>query len=217
MEIAPANGSLMDGIYRHQRHVYDLTRRYYLLGRDRLITELNPPPAGSVLEIGCGTARNLIATARLFPDARLHGIDISSEMLKSARQTVIRNGLERQIRLAKGDATGFDGDELFGVESFDRIFFSYSLSMIPGWIEALDCAIAHLAPGGQLHIVDFADLAGLPSWFGHGLKAWLARFHVTPRLKLDLELDRLAAIHGGLTRSRKLYRDYAVLSVWQKD
>ena len=24
-------------MYRHQRHIYDLTRKYYLLGRDRLI------------------------------------------------------------------------------------------------------------------------------------------------------------------------------------
>ena len=35
---------LMDRIYRHQRHVYDVTRKYYLLGRDRLIDR--PAPAG---------------------------------------------------------------------------------------------------------------------------------------------------------------------------
>lgn len=217
MAIAPANASLMDGIYRRQRHVYDLTRHYYLLGRDRLIAELAPPPGGTVLEIGCGTARNLIAAARQYPDVGFHGLDISAEMLKSAAGMVKRNDLEDQIRLARGDATGFDAGALFGIETYDRIFFSYSLSMIPGWTEALSCAIAHLAPGGQLHIVDFADQGGLPSWFGRALKAWLARFHVTPRLALDPELERLAAIHGGLTRSRKLYRDYAVLAVWQKD
>ncbi|HWU72526.1 MAG TPA: SAM-dependent methyltransferase, partial [Sphingomonas sp.] len=27
----------MDAIYRSQRHFYDLTRKYYLLGRDALI------------------------------------------------------------------------------------------------------------------------------------------------------------------------------------
>ena len=27
----------MDRIYRHQRHIYDLSRKFYLLGRDRLI------------------------------------------------------------------------------------------------------------------------------------------------------------------------------------
>ncbi|HEY0281515.1 MAG TPA: hypothetical protein VGC27_02700 [Rhizomicrobium sp.] len=31
------HAALMDEIYRHQRYVYDLTRKYYLFGRDRLI------------------------------------------------------------------------------------------------------------------------------------------------------------------------------------
>ena len=26
--------ALMDRMYRHQRHIYDLTRKFYLLGRD---------------------------------------------------------------------------------------------------------------------------------------------------------------------------------------
>ena len=30
----------MDKMYRHQRYFYDLTRKYYLLGRDRLINEM---------------------------------------------------------------------------------------------------------------------------------------------------------------------------------
>ena len=45
----------MNRMYRHQRHIYDLTRRYYLLGRDRLLAGLEPPEGGSMLEIGCGT------------------------------------------------------------------------------------------------------------------------------------------------------------------
>ena len=51
----------MDAIYRRQRFIYDLTRRPYLFGRDQMLAELEPPPGGSVLEIGCGTARNLLA------------------------------------------------------------------------------------------------------------------------------------------------------------
>ena len=30
----------MDGIYRYQRYIYDATRKYFLLGRDRLIEDL---------------------------------------------------------------------------------------------------------------------------------------------------------------------------------
>jgi S-adenosylmethionine-diacylgycerolhomoserine-N-methlytransferase len=43
----------MDRQYRWQRHIYDVTRMPYLLGRDRLITELDPPFRAHILEIGC--------------------------------------------------------------------------------------------------------------------------------------------------------------------
>lgn len=39
--------------------MYGLTRRYYLLGRDELLDRIAARPAGHVLEVGCGTARNL--------------------------------------------------------------------------------------------------------------------------------------------------------------
>ena len=50
----------MNRMYRWQRHIYDGTRRYYLLGRDRLIANLRPDAGTTVLEIGCGTGRNLV-------------------------------------------------------------------------------------------------------------------------------------------------------------
>src|SRR5436190_741980 len=53
------HSEMMDRVYRRQRHIYDLSRKFFLLGRDRLIGALKPPPGGQVLEIGCGTARNL--------------------------------------------------------------------------------------------------------------------------------------------------------------
>ncbi len=71
----------MNRMYRRQRHIYDGTRRYYLLGRDQLISGLKPALGASVLEIGCGTGRNLVSAARLYPDARFFGIDVSTEML----------------------------------------------------------------------------------------------------------------------------------------
>ena len=87
----------MDVIYRRQRFIYDATRRYYLFGRDRLIEDLEPPANGTVLEIGCGTARNLIRAARLYPEARFYGLDVSEAMLRSARASVARCGLAARI------------------------------------------------------------------------------------------------------------------------
>ena len=209
MSTVSANASVMDSIYRHQRHIYDRTRRYYLLGRNDLIAALKPPSGGSVLEIGSGTARNLILTAKRYPDAELFGIDISAEMLKSADAMIARHGLADRITLAQADATRFEPSDLFGVTGFDRVFFSYSLSMIPGWETALRQAMQVVAPGGELHLVDFGQQTALPGWFGKGLRAWLARFHVTPRESLDTAMAAIAAEHHAELSFSTLYRDYA--------
>ena len=113
VDASSSAGALMDRVYGRQRHVYDLTRKNFLLGRDHLIAALDPPPGGSVLEIGCGTGRNLIAAARLRPDAIYFGLDISSAMLETARANVARAGFAGRIRLARGDASRFEPGPLF--------------------------------------------------------------------------------------------------------
>jgi S-adenosylmethionine-diacylgycerolhomoserine-N-methlytransferase len=214
--MAGADAALMDRLYRRQRHVYDLTRKYYLLGRDRLIDGLEPPPGGRVLEIGCGTARNLVAAARAWPQATFYGIDISAEMLQTARQVVGRAGLADRIALARGDAAAFDPAWLFGVPCFSRVFFSYSLSMIPRWQEAIVEALCWLAPDGELHIVDFGGQERLPSWFRAGLRRWLSHFHVTPRDELRTELEMLAGRAGVLTRFERPHAGYAQYAVFRR-
>ena len=202
----------MDGIYRRQRFIYDLTRRYYLLGRDRLIGELEVPRAGSVLEIGCGTARNLIKAAQRYPEARLYGVDVSEEMLRTARGSVARAGLEGRISLAAGDATAFDAAALFGAPAFDRVFISYALSMIPPWREVVQGAAACVAANGCLHIVDFGDFASYPGWVQRVQHAWLRRFSVVPIPQLEAELESMAAPLGFVATHRRLYGGYAVLA-----
>lgn len=200
----------MDAIYRTQRHFYDLTRKYYLLGRDALIEGLAPPPGGHVLEAGCGTGRNLIVAARHWPEARFYGVDISGAMLETARANVARAGLSDRIVFAQGDATAFDAPALFGRGEFDRVFQSYTLSMIPDWRGAIREGAAKLAPGGRLDIVDFGQQERLPRWFRAMLFAWLAKFDVTPRVDLFEVVDFEVVDRAGLkAQHRALYRGYA--------
>jgi S-adenosylmethionine-diacylgycerolhomoserine-N-methlytransferase len=203
-----ASTALMNRIYRRQRHIYDATRKYFLLGRDLLIARLAPEGAACVLEIGCGTGRNLILAAQRYPDARFFGIDVSTEMLTSAIEAIARAGLSSRIHVAHADATAFDPGRLFGKAQFDRVFISYSLSMIPAWRAVLDSAIARLAPGGELHIVDFGGQEGLPRWFRSVLRRWLALFHVAPRDDFE---QTLASTHrlGATFVIERPYRDYA--------
>lgn len=192
MSVDVRHSDLMDRIYRNQRHFYDATRKYYLLGRDQLIAALAPPRQGSVLEIGCGTGRNLLAVRRRYPQARLFGIDISEAMLATARA----HSRGQDITYANADAAAFDPQQLFGVERFDRIFISYALSMIPPWQAVLSQASQMLAPGGELHIVDFGQQERLPKFFRSLLRKWLAWFHVTPRAELRESLEEVARSQG---------------------
>ncbi len=205
-----SHAAAMDRIYRWQRAIYDVTRKHYLLGRDRLIADLDPPPGANVLEIGCGTGRNLIVAARRYPQARFYGIDISRAMLATANASVKRAGLQSRIALAQGDATAFDASTLFGVAKFERVFCSYTLSMIPPWQAALAQGASVVAPGGTLSVVDFGRMQELPRWFNAAMRAWLAKFSVTPRASLGAamaNLDRFAI------EPHDLYRGYAYYAV----
>lgn len=194
----PSHAALMDDVYRGQRHIYDFTRKYYLFGRDTLIAGLAAMPGMRVLEVACGTGRNLAKLAKAWPGVRLYGLDISSEMLKSARAA-----LGEEARLGEGDACAFDPAILLGEPAFERIVLSYSLSMIPDWQGALTHAAAQLVPGGELHVVDFGDLGGLPGPFQRLLRAWLAKFHVAPRADLLAAAAEVAAARGLTLESKR--------------
>ncbi len=203
--------SLMDRMYHHQRHIYDFTRKFYLLGRDELIDELDAPPGSKVLEIGCGTGRNLIVAAGRYPLARFYGLDVSSQMLATARREIVRARMSGLVVVGEADATGFDPKALFGVEKFERVYISYALSMIPPWREALAQAMSVVAPGGALKIVDFGDFGDLPPTLRSLLTTWLSWFGVHPRERLEQELAAFAGERGLRAGFHALYRRYAFL------
>jgi S-adenosylmethionine-diacylgycerolhomoserine-N-methlytransferase len=209
----------MNSMYRYTRHVYDASRKFYLLGRDRLIRELALRPDEVVIEAGCGTARNLIKMARAYPGARFYGFDASEEMLKTARDNVARAGLADRITLAHGFAQNFDPRALFNLDParIDRIVFSYALSMIPPWRESVDHALSLIqnnvipAQAGistphevaafaattsrpkSIHIVDFGSQEGLPAWFRAFLFWWLDLFGVHFRPELPVYIASLSS------------------------
>ncbi|MEO1681381.1 MAG: class I SAM-dependent methyltransferase [Pseudomonadota bacterium] len=203
------HAALMDGVYRRQRHIYDATRKFFLLGRDRLIQDLAPPTGGRVLEMGCGTGRNLVLAAQRYPEARFFGLDISAEMLTTARRKIAGERLAGRIALDQADATAVDPRALFGVDGFDRVFFSYTLSMVPDWRAALARALKATAPGGTLHVVDFGQQREMPRAIHAVLSRWLALFHVEPRYDLGEGIASVAGRQGDcMVQFTSRHRDY---------
>lgn len=205
------HAELMDRNYRFQRHIYDLTRKYFLLGRDTLLDAMPLHDGMRVCEVGCGTARNLLRLARRYPFLHLYGLDISREMLDVARTKLARH--HQLATLVQGGAEDLDPMRTFGMaEPFDAIFFSYSLSMIPPWREALYAALRSLRPDGTLHLVDFWDQRDLPQAFRHLLTWWLRIFHVRHEPALITELRHIETQGWAHVTTRSLYRRYTLLA-----
>ena len=207
----------MDRMYRFQRYFYDFTRKYYLLGRDQLLSEMDVTTGEKVLEIGCGTARNLIVLAGCHPDSMLYGLDASAAMLETARVKVDAARV-KNIVLKTALADDFSYDKTFDLsEPFDKIFFSYSISMIPPWRESIENALKNLKRGGEMFIVDFYDQKGLPVAFQKLLQGWLKKFHVQfwndllPHMQ-SLEKDGL----GKLTIT-PLFRRYSFIAKFESN
>lgn len=203
----------MDRMYRYQRHIYDPTRKYYLFGRDQLLRRMEIEDADQVLEVGCGTGRNLIRLAQMHHGARFYGLDASHEMLKTSTAKLAQIPQASHVTLRHCLAEELDYRQTFGLtEPFDLIFFSYALSMIPSWRPALDAALANLKPRGNLFILDFWDGSDLPVSFSRLLTRWLALFDVKYRPELLHYLHRLEQQGAGKLSVTSIGRRYAFLA-----
>ena len=138
---APA-GLLMDRIYRRQRHLYDAPRKHYLLGRDRLIAELEPPEGGAVLEIGCGTGTTALRLAHRV--RRLHATDVSSQMVAIAQEKLAVTPMA-QLDFAVLDAAGAAQQ---APQAYDVVLAFNVLHLLPDLDGGLDAVWQALRPGG---------------------------------------------------------------------
>ncbi len=166
--------AFLNRYYGLSRRIYDVTRKYYLFGRDTAIRQLTRDTGWRrLVEVGPGTGRNLALLHRARPDATLGGVDASDAMLEHARArcpwAIFEHGFAEDAAL--GHVLGAPPD---------RILFSYCLSMVRDRAAALENARKSLARGGSVLVVDFADLGGLPRRVAQGFRAYLRAFHVEP-------------------------------------
>ncbi len=183
--------------YRWQARIYDATRWSFLFGREKILREVaGRVKARRILEVGCGTGRNLVRLAELFPQAEIVGVDLSAEMLRKARRKVASAG--GRVKLREGAYEGGLGEGA----GFDVVLFSYCLSMVnPGYEELLRRGVEDLREGGVLAVVDFHDTGW--GWF----RRWMGVNHVrfegqlkaaVEELGVRVEHGEVASAYGGV-------------------
>jgi len=147
--------------------LYDLLLLILTRGRDRayrsdLLDLAGVGPGHDVLDVGCGTGTQAIATRRRTePGGSVVGIDISEKMLAVARRKARRAGLDIAFHCADAAQLPFDDDR------FDIVTITTVMHMMPE-SRRLPCireASRVLRNGGRLLLIDYAgDPAGRSHW-----------------------------------------------------
>lgn len=104
---------------------------------------------GPVLEVGCGTGRVLIPTARA--GIPITGLDLSSHMLQICRQRIQQEPAEVQstVHLVQADMRDFDLAQTFTLVTTPFRPFQH-LTTVSDQLACLACIYRHLVPGGRL-------------------------------------------------------------------
>jgi ubiquinone/menaquinone biosynthesis C-methylase UbiE len=145
-----------------------------LLGGDAarrvLVEQAELEPGHRVLEIGCGTGSLLMRIAHEQPGVALTGLDPDPKALERAKAKA--DAASAQVRLDRG----FSDALPYPDASFNRVFSCFMFHHLDGADEKLRTlreVRRVLEPGGQLHLLDFAEREA----HGASLARWLHSNH----------------------------------------
>jgi demethylmenaquinone methyltransferase/2-methoxy-6-polyprenyl-1,4-benzoquinol methylase len=144
--------SLFDKIAPH----YDFLNHFLSAGFDirwrrmaiQLLAEYHPQ---SILDIATGTADLAIEASRL-PVKSICGVDLSSEMLKIAKQKILRHDLKSIIAVEEGSAENLR----FADNSFDAVMVAFGIRNFSNLDQGLREMLRVIRPGGAAMILEFS-------------------------------------------------------------
>lgn len=189
------NNQNLKSYYRWQSIIYDSTRWSFLFGRNRIVNLIDSPAPKKIIEVGCGTGKNILKLRQKFPESDIYGIDLSEDMLEIAKKKFLA---DKKIHFINRPYA----NDIFANSSIDLVFISYCLTMVnPGWDNVLDSARYHLRSGGEIAVVDF-DYAGIKLYESYmRLNHVRMENHIVPYLKNNFDVIK--------SESRKAY-----MGVW---
>lgn len=104
----------------------------------RVARRLQP---ATIVDLGCGPGNSTAVLREQWPDATLHGLDASPEMLATARQS------HPELEFRQDDIPEWAASP---GPSFDLIFTNSTLQWVPHWSQILPRLLGRVAPGGAL-------------------------------------------------------------------
>lgn len=181
--------------YKFYAPIYDLVfGRIVEEGRRRAVEALPQNPQDQILEIGVGTGRAL----RYYkPHVEVTGIDVSPEMLKTARRRFPQSNTPQVKALLQMDAQNLD----FPDNSFDGAVAMYVASVIPDPAAMIREMFRVCRPGSPIIVVNhFASSKGLARRIERGFAPFSRHLGFRPDFNLDHFVRTVGCQPNSITR-----------------
>ncbi len=163
----------LESFYVSQADLYDSYRCRMLHGRLPMAKSMPAPKNGVWVDLGGGTGSNLEFYGKdgLRHWKKCYVLDLCKALADTAQKRVDKNGWNDFVDIIVGDACNHECKGLPKAGTVDLVTFSYALSMIPDWREAIRNAWRLLKPGGHIAVCDFtvsedqwAGMSALWTW-----------------------------------------------------
>lgn len=148
---------MTNDIYQKKEKIFDrwapkydflFTTIFYQALHKRLLEYVELSDRANILDLGCGTGRLLNRLATKYPHIHGTGVDLSSEMLRQARQSK-KPGL--RLIFVRGNAEALP----FADNQFDAVFNTISFLHYPNPQQVLSEVNRVLTIGGRYYLVDY--------------------------------------------------------------
>lgn len=146
----------LESFYSPQAHAYDRFRANFLHARKPMLAACAARLRGSTglvwVDLGGGTAENVDLMAEyidLKAFDKIYVVDITPSLCRVAEKKVKQRGWTNVV-IVEGDACAFTPPE-----KATLVTFSYSLSMIPPFMDAVEAATSYMEEDGIMGVADF--------------------------------------------------------------
>jgi demethylmenaquinone methyltransferase/2-methoxy-6-polyprenyl-1,4-benzoquinol methylase len=190
---------------------YDFLNRFLSLGFDRRwrkVTlkslDLNRGHANEILDVATGTCDLAIEAVKMYPNVKIHAVDISQQMLQKGIDKIKKGGFERSIEVSIQDAEklSFDNDR------FDAVMIAFGVRNFENLSKGISEMLRVLKPGGKMIILEFSQPRVFP--FKQLFKFYFK--YILPNIGNKLSRDQRA--YSYLFESVQQFPDYDRLTAF---
>jgi len=205
LSVTAVENDFVEDVYGKLASVYDWTFGPTLHpGRLRAIQRMGLRPGDHILEVGVGTGIN----ASLYPrECTVTGVDFSSSMLEKARDRIARKGMTN-VRLLEMDAAALK----FADDSFDVVYASYVISVVPDPVQVAAEMRRVCRPGGR---IVFLNHFRSSNFLLSRIERMISPFTIHVGFRADIDLPAFlaqAGIHGASIEKVNIPRIWSLVT-----